>query len=271
ATSRSSFATSIRCCQRRAPVAASNACTVPVVSTTNSIPPPTTGAAASRRERLLPGIEAVQARAGAAARATWPGALAALPPAWGHSVLFCAGGSTIVIPASVGSALISALMRERIGWRLPTVGVLGLSLPPNTPQPARPSASRGSTTQRASAGVGRLEVLSIDRSLIIGYALLGARGCQCRCRCGYRCRRRVGGRQGRSAACRTHFGQRGIHIHDGVIAEQARQLARPRAERTRHALILGDFGEQRAGQLFLVLLEIGHADQFSGAAEPALP
>ena len=91
-----------------------------------------------------------QAGCGSARSARWPGALLGGPPACGQSALASAGGSTTAMPASAGSTCAPVSIRDRIGWRLPTVGVPSLSLPPNRPvaQPANDTARRAASGAR---------------------------------------------------------------------------------------------------------------------------
>jgi hypothetical protein len=75
--------------------------------------------------------------------------LLALPPGCGQSALVSSGGTVTVTDPSSASTLAPDSMRDRIGTRLPTVGVLAPPLPPNTPHPDKPIAN-ATTSGRAS-------------------------------------------------------------------------------------------------------------------------
>src|SRR5689334_15061857 len=108
-----------------------------------------TGAAARRRRWLEPAILALHTSPRLSPSARWPFDLPALPPAWAHSVFAVGGGSTTDTPASAGSTFAPSIF-DRIGTRLPTVGVTDLSPLPNSPplQATSPSESASASATR---------------------------------------------------------------------------------------------------------------------------
>src|SRR5690606_17221019 len=81
------------------------------------------------------------------------------------------------------------------------------------------------------------------------------------------CRRRRSGCGG-GIGFLAHLSKGLIHVLHGIDAEQARHLPRARTQRLRRGLVLRDGCEQGPGKVRLVLLEVGHCNQLTGASEP---